>query len=323
MMNNLLKKSVKKVGLLSIVMAAIVVLAAVLTIVFGVNTAATISDNKTLTVKMSSYYYNNETQREKIETACETAFEGLNVEYQYKSLMSGDECEIMYVFDKDVDLIAAKTALVVAFSAAEYESAFLSVEQAQEVVKSAVPAVAIVRAAVAVLVFAILAFIYVAVRHGWQNGVVAAVAVLLSCILSAAVILLVRIPVTSSVIYACAVAPLLVTVFVLLGLNKLKADETDASVEEKVVSAIAQKETLGFTIGLGVALVLVGAIATWAVRWFALCALIALLVAAATALFAVPAMQLPLLEKKAREDASRSKSGYVGAKKTEENQVEA
>ena len=130
-----------------------------------------------------------------------------------------------------------------------------------------------------------------------------------------------RIPVTASVVYACALAALMTTSLVLFSLNKLRANESDASVEEKVVASVAVNETLVFTAVLGGALVLVGAIATWPVRWFALCALVALLSAAAVALFAAPALQFVLLDKKAKEEAGRTKSGYVGAKKAEESET--
>ncbi len=318
MMNKLVTKSTKKLGLVSIVMSAIVVLAALFTIIFGVNTAATISDNQTLTVKISAFYY--QTKLDDIKDVCETEFDNQNVNvlYSYDAIMTGDECEVMYVFDKDADLSAVKTALETTFAGTDYESAFISLEQGNEVVQSAIPTVAIVRAAVAVLVFAILAFIYVAIRHGLLNGIVAGGAAFAATLVATAIVLLVRIPVTASVVYACALAALMAASLVLFSLNKFRANETDASVEEKVASSVAVKETLGFTVALGGALVLVGAIATWPVRWFAICALVALVVAAAVALFFAPALQFVLLDKKAKEGAGRTKSGYVGAKKAEE-----
>lgn len=318
MMNKLVTKSTKKLGLVSIVMSAIVVLAALFTIIFGVNTAATVSDNQTLTVKISAFYY--QTKLDDIKDVCETEFDNQNVNvlYSYDAIMTGDECEVMYVFDKDADLSAARTALEATFATEAYENAFISLEQGNEVVQSAIPTAAIVRAAIAVLVFAILAFIYVAIRHGLLNGIVAGGATFAATLMATAIVLLVRIPVTASVVYACALAALMTSALVLFSLNKLRANETDASVEEKVVSSVAVKETLGFTAALGVALVLVGAIATWPVRWFALCALVALVVAAAVALFFAPALQFVLLDKKAKEEAGRTKSGYVGAKKAEE-----
>ncbi len=321
MMNKLVAKSTKKLGLVAIVMSAIVALAALFTIIFGVNTAATIGDNQTLTVKMSAFYY--QSKLDDVKDVCENEFDnqGLNVLYSYDSLMNGDECEVMYVFDKDADISAAKAALETTFATDAYDSAFISLEQGNEVVQSAVPAVAIVRAAVAVLVFAILAFIYVAIRHGLLNGIVAGGAAFAATLVATAIVLLVRIPVTASVVYACALAALMTTSLVLFSLNKLRANESDASVEEKVVASVAVNETLVFTAVLGGALVLVGAIATWPVRWFALCALVALLSAAAVALFAAPALQFVLLDKKAKEEAGRTKSGYVGAKKAEESET--
>ena len=318
MMNKILTKSVKKLSLISIVAAAIVVLATIFTAIFGVNTSATVSDNKTLTLKVSAFYY--ETKLDEIKTVCETEFDkqGVNALYCYDAAMSGDECELMFVFNKDTNLTATMTALETTFAADEYDSAFISLEQGNEVVTSAIPAVAIIRAAVAVLVLSIFAFIYVAIRHGLENGIVVGVSAFAACLLTTALVLLVRIPVTASVVYACAIAALMTTALLVFSLGKLRADETENSVEEKVVAAVAVRETLGFAIALAGALVLVGAIATWPVRWFALCALVALAVTVATVLFVAPAVQFVLLNKKAQEEAGRTKSGYVGAKKAEE-----
>lgn len=322
MMNKLLTKTTKKLTLLCLAMTLIVALAAVFTGVFGVNTAATIGDQTTVTVKMSAVYYRNESKREGVMEVCEKAFEDakLDVLYVYNSEMTGDECELMYVFDADANaesVAQAKAALETKFADAQYDGAFLAVEQGKETIASAVPTVNIIRAAVAVVAFAALAFVYTWITHGLQNSIAAVLSVVLSCVMTAAIVLLVRIPVTSSILYVCVLAAMLTSALVMIGLNKLRGDESKDNLDEKVVRAIAVKETVVAVAVLGVALVLMGAIATWAVRWFALCGLIGLLVSAAMALFVMPAIQLPLLEKEAKADAERTKHGYVGAKKTE------
>ncbi len=315
MMNKLLTKTTKKLSLLCLVMVVIVALATVFTAIFGVNAATRMSDQTTVTVKMSAVYYRDESKREKVEEVCEDAFKDLDVKYVYESQMSGDDCELMYVLDKDANVEEATKALKTAFADAAYDGAFIMIESAKETVQTVIAPATIVRAAVAVVAFAALAFAYTWIRRGLVHAITTVSGILLTAVVTVALILLVRIPVTASVLYACAVAPLLAAVFAILGVNKLVADETDAGVEEKVVNAVAEKETLATVAVLGGALVLVGAIATWAVRWFALCSLIGLLVSAAVTLFVVPALQLPLLDRQAKLAASRNKSGYVGAKK--------
>lgn len=318
MMNKLLTKMTKKLPLLCLVMTLIVALTAIFTAVFGVNTAARISDQTTVTVKMSAVYYRSESKRESVESVCEQVFEDANLDvmYVYNSAMSGDECELMYVFAADANVADAVDALKTQFAGEAYDGAFLAVEQGKETVKSAVSAVSIIRAAIAVVAFAALVFVYTWIVHGLQNAFVAVATVLLTVVMTAATILLVRIPVTSSVIYVCALAAMLASTFVMVGLNKLRYDESQDELAEKVVRAVAAKEIVMTAAMLGVALVLVGALATWGVRYFALCSLIGLLVSVFVALFVAPAMQLPLLQKEAEAEAERSKSGYVGAKKT-------
>ncbi len=324
MMNKLLTKTTKKLTLLCLVMVVIVALATVFTAIFGVNTATRMNDQTTVTVKMSAFYYRDETKREAVEKVCENAFKDLDVKYVYESQMSGDDCELMYVFDKDANVETAKEALKTAFAAKNqdgtlvYDGAFITVESAKETVQTVIAPATIVRTAVAVVAFAVLAFVYTWIRRGLWNAITTAAGIAATAIMTVALILLVRIPVTATVLYACVVAPLFAAVFAILGVNNLVADESADSVEEKIVNAVAVKETLATVAVLGGALVLVGAIATWAVRWFALCSLIGLLVSAAVVLFVVPALQLPLLDKQAKLAAERNKSGYVGAKKANE-----
>lgn len=325
-MNKLLTKTVKKVTLISIVLAVIVVVSAVLTAIFGVNFGAELKDSKTLTVSVNSFYY--ETQSERIEQICEAEFDKNDVKAEYKQhgFMSGDECEIMFVFDKDTDLTATKTALETTFGAADWEAAFISVEVATETVQTKIPAYYVVRGVLAIVLFAALAFAYTCLRYKLNKAIVTASSALVGGLVTAMFLLLVRIPVTTSMITAVAVSALLSTVFTLFTLNKLRASELTASedvtAEDLIVANVAVKETVVLTVVLGVALVLVGAIATAAVRWFAVCALIGLLFAAAVALFFAPALYLPLKEYVDKKERSRAKYGYVGAKKSEENDKE-
>ena len=313
----------KNVTFLSVIMAIVLALSIVITAIFGVNYAATVKDQNTLTVTVNSFFYNNRIDDVKAE--CEKEFKQLAVSYTYNGEMNGDECELVYVFDKTANLDAAKTALKTAFAdktkdGGEWDGAFIEVATANETLQANVPVTYVVRAAIAVAVFAVLAFIYVALRYRLYMGVTVAIAIVLSAVMTAAVVLLARIPVTASVLYVVAISSVLAAIFTVLTMNKIRSNTEEISVEEKVYASVATKEIAAITAALGASLVLVGAIATWSVRWFAIHALVSLLVSALIGLVFVPAMYLPL--QKAADKATRNKSGYIGAESKAEAKTE-
>ena len=96
----------------------------------------------------------------------------------------------------------------------------------------------------------------------------------------------------------------------MLTLNKLRASKEEQTTAETVVNATAVKEMLTFAAVLGVALVLVGAVATWSTRWFAIAALVSLLVTAFIGLVYTPALYFLFkknADKKALENAQYGK----------------
>lgn len=321
-MNKLCQK-MKTVTFLSVIMAIVLALSIVITAIFGVNYATTANDQNTLTVTVNRYFYDN--RLDDVKAVCEKELDKLSVKYIYNGEMSGDECELVYVFDKDVKLDSAKASLKATFAdktkdGGAWDGAFIEVSTAREALQTSIPTASIVRAAVAVAVFAVLAFLYVALRYRLFMGLTTAIAVLLSAVMTASIALLARIPVTSALLYAVVISSMLVAIFTILTMNKIRANTSEASAEETVYSSVATKEIVAITVALSVALALVGAIATWAVRWFAICSLVSLLVAALIGLTFVPALYLPLrkVEEKA---AARGKSGYIGAEsKTEKTE---
>lgn len=325
-MNNLLKKSVGKVTLISVITAILLVLSIVVTAIFGVNYAATLDDNKTFTVTVNRYFY--DTKIAEAETVCETEFaaQGLDVLYKYDGVMSGDECELVYVFDSAADLATAKTNLKSAFATktadgGEWAGSFIEVATGAETLQTRIPTAYTVRACIAIAVFAVLAFAYVAVRYRLHMGLVVCASTLVGAVMTTALVLLVRLPVTSSIYAVAALAALLSAVYTLFTLNKFRANakegNAELSTEDEVINAVACKKILGSTAALTVALVLVGAIATTAVRWFAISALVGVLVSALVGLCFAPALLLPLQKNAAAKAAARTKHGYVGAKKSE------
>lgn len=320
-MNKLLTKTVKKWKLLSVIMAAVLVLSLALTLIFGVNHAASLSDNVSLTVTANRNAYTSKI--EQIEEICETEFDknGLKIELVKYGEMSGDDCEIVYVFDKDADLTTAKANLSAAFEAKianEWNGSFISVSVSAEETLVQIPTSQIVTTAVAVVLFSALAFAYVSLRYRLNMGVLTAICSLLASALTAAVVLLVRIPVTNAFLYAVALAAPVTAALVMLTLNKLRSNlNSELPADEWIVSSVAVKEILAIAAIGAFALVLVGAIATAAVRWFALLSLIAFAISVFTALIYAPALYLPMRKKAEKTAAETNKSGYVGAKKQE------
>lgn len=325
-MNKIVAKTVKKCTLLSIVMAAIVVLAVVLTAVLGANYSATLKDCNALTVTMNTNVY--EEKIDDVEEICEKAFDDASLDFNLlkHGEMSGDDCEIIYEFDKDVDLSGVKKTLADAFAAktaGDWDGSFISVSTGSEVVLTKLPTSYIVRAAIAVAAFAVLALVYVALRYRLHMGILAAVCSLVGSLLTAAVILLVRIPLTNSFLYVVALAAPVTAVLTVLTLNKIRTamkleENKDKSNEELIVENVATKEIVSVAIFGGVALVLMGAIATTAVRWFAVSALLSLAVVVAIGWIVAPALYLVLKNAADKKAANSTKYGYVGAKKKDE-----
>lgn len=323
MMNKIFKNTVNKITLISVIMGVLLALSLVFTGIFGANFAATSESGKTLTVTMNLYHYDNKLSE--VQAVCQKEFkaQGVKAEYEYHGQMSGDECELVYVFDKDANLSKVKANLETTMANntkkdGVWDGAFVTVATGVEKVSAEMPVSYIVRAAIAVVVFAVLAFGYVTLRYGFVYGLVEGVATLVGAIMSTAIVLLVRIPVTNSIVYVSAISALLTAVMTLFNFNKLRFNAKEGakadSEEDTVVDGIATTETLGVAITLGTALVLVGAIATWNVRWFALSAILALIVVTAIALFFAPAMYFSVKTYADECNAGKSKSGYVGAK---------
>ena len=322
-MNKLCEK-MKNVTLLSVIMAIVLALSIVITAIFGVNYAATVNDQNTLTLTINSYFYNN--RLDDVKDVCEKELEKLSIAYTYSGKMDGDECELVYVFDQATNLDDVKTALKKTFADktkddGEWDGAFIEVATASETLQTNIPVAYVVRAAIAVALFAGLAFIYVALRYRLYMGVTVAIAIVLSAVMTAAVVLLARIPVTSSILYVVVISSVLAAIFTVLTMNKIRSNTEEISAEEKVYASVATKEITAITAVLGASLVLVGAIATWSVRWFAICALVSLLVSTLIGLIFVPAVYVPM-KKVEDKTALRSKSGYIGAESKAEAKTE-
>ncbi|MBE5745236.1 MAG: hypothetical protein E7355_03765 [Clostridiales bacterium] len=334
MMNKIFAKTVKKSCAFILLAATVVLLAAAIIVsaLCGVNYGAGLEDTTTVSVTVNSFVYKNE--REYLEETCESVFaaQGVEANYVYRSEMSGDECELAYVFDADTEetklqavkvALAAKLAAESANSESELNGAIVNVSASSETVKSKIAAARLWRAAIAVAVFAVLAFAYVAIRHGLALAFAALLAPIVSTALSTAVVLLTRIPVTSATFYAILVTTILSGVFTMMFLNKLsgnaKADAFAGADADTLVKGSLSSCWIGWTaIAFGVALVLLGAIATTAVRYFAIASFVGVVMAAFVGLIFAPNCALEIRTYLDKKSANKTASGYVGAKKADQ-----
>ena len=325
-MSKILTRTVKKTSLLATVLTFILLVAVALGIVFGVkgygvfNKNATLDDANTLTVSMNQHVYI--TALDKVEDACEAVFGDLDVAYELNGEMTGDESEIVYVFASDVDLSAVETALETKIAELvknepALDGAFITVAVNSENTVEVLADNYVLRGVIAGLVMAVLVYIYAAIRFGIGKGVLAAIGTFYSMALTAAVVILVRVPVTTSISYVLGTAGLLGAVIAMLSLNKIKATEkaegaSELSAEEVVVSSVATKEVAPIVLVSVGALAVLAILAPVSVKWFALSAAIGVVMAAVAGLLLVPSLYIPV--KKAAD--KKPKPGYVGAQKT-------
>jgi hypothetical protein len=136
-------------------------------------------------------------------------------------------------------------------------------------------------------------------------------------ILTAAVVIFTRIPVSTSISYVFGAAGMLGAVVSILSLNKIKATEkaegaNDLYAEEIVVSSLAKKEVAPIFCFTTLALAVFAIIAPVNMKWFALSSFIGLVMAMVVGLTLIPSLYIPM---KAKAD-NKPKAGYVGAKKS-------
>lgn len=326
-MSKILAKTVKKGMLLTVIITVITVASIVIGAIFGFN--GLISDNKSLTVAIrGGVAY--ETRLDDLQAECEKEFGDLKAKYVVKGEVSGVPSELVFVFNKKADLSEAQKALEAKFEIedvttinAKWSGVEIKVSSASEEVVGVMPHLYILRTAIACVVFAGLVFGYATLRYKWQIGAVAGIATAVSMALTTAIVVLTRVLVTPAFAYTVAVSGLLTAVLVLFGAHKVKTavkegEAEGKSVEELVVSSIPVKEILIASAGLGIAVLLVGILGQTVSAWFAVSALIGILVSAFIGLAFAPAIYLPL---KVWSDARPAKNGYKGAKKAV-NEVE-
>ena len=314
-MSKIFSKTVKKTTLWSVVIAILLAAAIVVCAVFGFNKDVALKDQKTMTVSLNAYIYN--TQLDEVKEDLQNK---LDADYVLEGSMSGDVSELLFVFDGDKDLASLKAEVETYLAdkkanAEGWANAKYSVSVSAEDATAVLAKHYVLRAAIAGAVLAVIAFAYVSIRYKLGGGIVAGVSALVAMLLTASIIVLTRVYVTSTAAYAIVIAGLLATAAVLFTLNKIRAaqKEEGESLEDTVVASIATKETLYVAAVVAAGILLVGVLGGAAALWFAVSALIAVVAAVAVALVFAPAVYLSV---QSVFDSKPAKTGYKGAEKT-------
>ena len=324
MKNNLVEKTAGKWILWTIISAVLIVVGVVIACVFGFNTNAELKSAKTVTVE---YSYVSKTAD--LEEVCESSFAESKVS-PIRNVVSDEE--IIYYFSMKTDTAAVMNALEADIDAAMQaggkleDASLIQLRSNTENFQRGLSEGYILRAAIAIGVFAVLAFAYVALRYKLSMGITMAAAIVAAGGLTVALAALTRIPVSASLAYAVVFAVLTTALMVLATFNRFRdsAKDKELSVEQKVVAAVDTKSILTIAVALTVAVGLVGGLVSTA-RWFALTAFVGIVAATFVAWIFVPALLVvldkaikggdkPLFKSKKKEVAAEP----VAEEKTEE-----
>ena len=319
-----LMKTVGKFKLWTILGVLVIAAGILIGAVFGFHADPTLSNVKTINVKLEAY--DNEARTEAVRNICESELDkaGLKDTYTFKGEVSGLGNEVVYVFSENT-LTAIQNSLDAAAEADGnvLKGAFFYVSLHEEKVETVLASGYLWRGALAAAVILVIEFVYIAVRYKLNMGATAAATSLLSVLLTLAIVALARIPVTASVIYVAAFAMLYSAFLCMLSFNRMrenfKTDEYKGMpADQAIASSVPAKVILLFAVVSAAALVLVGAVAVASVRWFALAALTALASGTYASLLFMPAMYLPLKKISDKKEAERARYDYKkGASKKE------
>ncbi len=333
MMSKFLAKTVKKTTLLSVILAVILAAAIALGIVCTtqhwsiLNKDPVLRGGTTITVSMNADGQN--LKHDEIVEACESVFAENNVKpsYSYEGVKGWDG-EILYVFNNGISLAEVEKDLEAKFDALsknewkDYVIQITVATNAEEKV-SFLAEYFVLRGIIAGLALATLVFVYMVLRNGLEKGIAVGVSTAGGVLLTTALLILFRIPVTASAAYVIAAAGLLSAAIATVSMNKIRAAEkaeTAQDAEEVVTSSLATCDITLIAVFGGLAIVLMGAIATAGARWFAIASLVALVVSVFMGLIYAPSLYLPL---KKAADSKPNKDAYIGAKKTSKREKKA
>ncbi|MBQ9117620.1 MAG: hypothetical protein IJY11_00255 [Clostridia bacterium] len=291
MKNNPVEKTVGKWKLWTAIVAVIMVVGIVIAAVFGFNTHVDLQSVKTVTVDYSDIYVE---KVEDLEETCENSFDKSDVTPLKKTVSVKSNAEIIYYFDVDADLTEAVETLKEDIATAT-SSTLVKVSVHTEEFQQGLSEDYILRAAIAVGVFAVAAFVYVALRYKLSMGITLAASILAAAGMTVALVAIIRIPVAASFAYAVAFAVLVTAVMSIMTFNRLrdnakdKDKQKDMTAQEKTVAAVPTKQILTLAVALTLAVGVLGAIVAVA-RWFAVTAFIGIVASVASAWIFAPAL---------------------------------
>lgn len=318
---NFVKACIGKFKLLSILTAVIVAAGVVCLAVFGYSTNTTNDDVTALTVRVNQYAYSQ--HLDTLEGVADGFFgeKGVDYEYAMKGEMLGDESEIVYVFDKNVtftqaqisELQAKFDALTATDNDSPLAGSSVKVSVNSEKALDRLPGEGLLRTVIAAVGFAVLACLYLAVRHHYASGVTLFVSLGVGAALTSALVLITRMPITGNLLYALFFNLLFTAVCVMFTLNNVRKtakEDKKIDAESLINSSVAVGQVTGFAVAAVVALVLLGAVATSAVRWFAAIALLSVVAGVFASLLFAPAFYLVVKKFADAKDAQRARYDY-------------
>jgi len=200
-------KTVGKCKLWTILGVLVIAAGILIGAVFGFHADPTLSNVKTISVKLEAY--DNEARTEAVRNICESELDkaGLKDTYTFKGEVSGLGNEVVYVFSENTDaskLETAQTAIQNSLDAAAeadgnvLKGAFFYVSLHEEKVETVLSSGYLWRGALAAAVILVIEFVYIAVRYKLNMGATAAATSLLSVLLTLAIVALARLPPTRS-----------------------------------------------------------------------------------------------------------------------------
>ena len=332
-MNKILAKTIGKWKIWAIVAAVVLLAGVIVSAIFGFNLSSTVDDTKTVTVRVESYL--SEPQAAKVENICIAEFNkvGAYTDYEVEaSIANGKVKEYVYTFDANTSRATLETAqgkIKAAFESEEsLKGLFLYVTVNENATIGILAKGFVWRAALAFAVATVALFIYSAIRHKVAQGLLVTGVTVLGTALAVVLVGLVRIPVTTTIVYAFAFAFIYSAFGALTFAASVKSglkdpENAEKSVEEIVVSSVAVKETVIFAGALLLALILVGAIAITAVSWLAVAAIIGLVAGLYTTLIFLPSVYLPVKKCADKRAEKRARYDYKKGAKKEKSEEQA
>jgi preprotein translocase subunit SecF len=173
----------------------------------------------------------------------------------------------------------------------------------------------VVRNALAAVVMAVAAFVYVSLRYKLWNGITAFVSTLGTGAIALGLLLITRVPFTAAAVYGVMVAMLVSVALSVLFANKVEQEEKNGALTdaEALSNAVPVCDTVKLCGGVAVALLVVGVVGIFCAAnfaWFALVAAFGLLAAAYSALLLAPSVFLAVRKPFAKAAAEKARYDY-------------